>query len=263
MDGPPNSLPPELLRTKRQAVLSVEPMSRELIESIPEFQDLIGKLKKCKLDNAVWQILGGCPANYLGVQRLIVNCPDDAIADRVRNHLISILNEAVEVVQDSSANTKAIVKLFRERKILQLPKHELEDESLEIDLPNEVFKKVEKVGTFVEPATSAVGLVIRENVRTGQDEVNLVSAVLVGLSLLGVTPRVGLVRALTLGWRSAIKTTYPLSVRTAEVVALRKDLQSLQKGQYVAIIGGKGNGKSCLIGTCLNLTFGAIKTSVS
>ncbi|RYH01490.1 hypothetical protein EON65_48335 [archaeon] len=89
------------------------------------------------------------------------------------------------------------------------------------------------------------------------------SSAVLGLSLLGATPRIGLVRALTLGWRSAVKTTYPLSVRKAEVVALRETLQSLEKGQYVTVIGGKGNGKSCLIDTCLNRTFGVVKTSVS
>lgn len=89
------------------------------------------------------------------------------------------------------------------------------------------------------------------------------SGAVLGLSLLGATPRVGLVRALTLGLRSAIKTTNPLSVRTPEIVALRETLQSLQKGQYVTVIGGKGNGKSCLIDSCLNRTFGVVKTSVS
>ncbi|RYY42794.1 MAG: hypothetical protein EOO06_20635, partial [Chitinophagaceae bacterium] len=58
VDGSPNSLPPELLTTNRERILSVEPMSREMIESIPEFQDFIGKLKRFHLDNAVWQVLG-------------------------------------------------------------------------------------------------------------------------------------------------------------------------------------------------------------
>ena len=88
------------------------------------------------------------------------------------------------------------------------------------------------------------------------------SAVL-GLSLIGATPRVGLVRGLALGWRSAVKTTYPQSVRTADFLALTESLQYLEKGQYIAVIGGKGNGKSCLIDSCLNRTYGVIKTSVS
>jgi hypothetical protein len=87
------------------------------------------------------------------------------------------------------------------------------------------------------------------------------SSAVLGLSI--GAKKVGLVRALTLGWRSAIKTTTPLSVRTAEIDALKETLQSLQTGQYVTVIGGKGNGKSRLIDTTLNRTFGVIKTSVS
>ena len=41
VDGSPNSLPPELLTTKRETVSAVEPMSKEQIVSIPEFKDLI------------------------------------------------------------------------------------------------------------------------------------------------------------------------------------------------------------------------------
>jgi len=38
VDGSPNSLPPELLATKRETVIAVELMSKEQIESIPEFK---------------------------------------------------------------------------------------------------------------------------------------------------------------------------------------------------------------------------------
>ena len=86
------------------------------------------------------------------------------------------------------------------------------------------------------------------------------STAVIGLSI-GVK-KVGLVRALTLGWRSAIKMTYPLSVRTAEIDALKESLQSLQQGQYVTVLGRKGSGKSRLIDTALNRTYGVIKTSV-
>ena len=87
---------------------------------------------------------------------------------------------------------------------------------------------------------------------------------LLGITLLASTPRVGPMRALALGLRSAITTTHPLSVRTAEVNALKKTLQSMQKGQFVTVLGrGTGDGKSCLVDTSLNRTFGVIKTSVS
>ncbi|RYG93427.1 hypothetical protein EON65_58915, partial [archaeon] len=158
VDGSPNSLPPELLTINRQAVLSVEPKSSEMIESIPEFQNLIGKMKRFHLDNAVWQVLGGCPAKYLTMRRLITDCLDDEIVDRMRSHLISALDEAGQIVLKSNPNTKAIVKLFREKNVLQLSIYELEKLGLMIDYPNKVFKEVTREGIYVEPATSAVGL---------------------------------------------------------------------------------------------------------
>lgn len=83
------------------------------------------------------------------------------------------------------------------------------------------------------------------------------------LSVAKVTPRVGLVRAFTLGWRSYFKKAYPLSVRVDEIRRLDACINSLTKGSYIALIGGKGNGKSCLIDTTLNRRFGVVKISVS
>ena len=40
---------------------------------------------------------------------------------------------------------------------------------------------------------------------------------LVSGSIAGVIPRVGLVRALSLGFKSYLKTIYPLSVRASEI----------------------------------------------
>ena len=86
-----------------------------------------------------------------------------------------------------------------------------------------------------------------------------------GLALLSAAalPRVGLRRAITLGWKSYFKTTIPLSVRKAEIQQLTESITSMEKGIYITVIGGKGNGKSCLIDTTLNRHFGVVKISVS
>jgi hypothetical protein len=65
VDGSPNSIPSELLTTTRETVMTVEPMSREQLESIPEFKILIDALKAHKLDNIVWNVIGGSPSKYL------------------------------------------------------------------------------------------------------------------------------------------------------------------------------------------------------
>ena len=83
------------------------------------------------------------------------------------------------------------------------------------------------------------------------------------ISVSGAVPRFGLVRAVTLGWRSYFKKTYPLSVRKSEIQQLNDYIIWMEKGSYITVIGGKGNGKSCLIDTTLNGQHGVVKISVS
>ena len=87
---------------------------------------------------------------------------------------------------------------------------------------------------------------------------------LISGSVAGVFPRVGLVRALSLGFKSYFfETTYPLSVRAPDIKHLNDSILRMKKGSYITVTGGKGNGKTCLIDTTLNRYFGVIKISVS
>ena len=86
---------------------------------------------------------------------------------------------------------------------------------------------------------------------------------LVSGSIAGVIPRVGLVRALSLGFKSYFKTTYPSSVRASEIKQLNDSILRMKKGSYITVTGGKGNGKTCLIDTTLNRHLGVVKISVS
>ena len=83
------------------------------------------------------------------------------------------------------------------------------------------------------------------------------------VSAAGVIPRVGLVRALSLGFKSYFKTTYPSSVRASEIKQLNDSILRMKKGSYITVTGGKGNGKTCLIDTTLNRHLGVVKISVS
>ncbi len=82
-------------------------------------------------------------------------------------------------------------------------------------------------------------------------------------SVAGLIPRVGLVRALSLGFKSYFKTTYPLSVRKSELKQFSASILLMGKGKYITVTGGKGIGKSCLIDTALNRHLGVVKISVS
>ncbi len=82
-------------------------------------------------------------------------------------------------------------------------------------------------------------------------------------SFAGFIPRVGLVRAFSLGLKSYFKTTYPLSVRKSDINQLSDLLLWMEKGDYITVTGGKGIGKTCLIDTTLNRHLGVVKISVS
>jgi hypothetical protein len=82
-------------------------------------------------------------------------------------------------------------------------------------------------------------------------------------SVAGLLPPVGLGRAISLGFKSYFKTTYPLSVRTSEIKKLRDSLLWMEKGDYIIVTGGKGIGKTCLIDTTLNRHLGVVRISVS
>ena len=82
-------------------------------------------------------------------------------------------------------------------------------------------------------------------------------------SVAGFIPRVGLVRALSLGFKSYFKATYPLSIRKSDIKQLSKVIRLMVKGKYVIVTGGKGVGKTCLIDTTLNHHLGVVKIEVS
>ena len=83
------------------------------------------------------------------------------------------------------------------------------------------------------------------------------------ISASGIIPRVGLVRALSLGFKSYFKTTYPLSAMKSDINKLSDLLLWMKKGSYITVTGVKGNGKTCLIDTTLNRHLGVVKISVS
>ena len=87
-----------------------------------------------------------------------------------------------------------------------------------------------------------------------------------GLALLssaGIFPRLGFLRALTLGYRSYFQRTSPLSVRKSEIDDLTSSIRVMHKGSYIVVTGEKGNGKTCLVDSALNRHHGVVKISVS
>jgi hypothetical protein len=174
VDGSPNSIPSELLTTTRETVMTVEPMSREQLESIPEFKILIDALKAHKLDNIVWNVIGGSPSKYLklkeALRRFLFQLPSETVSkeivDKTEGYLYLILLDALnKCINKSSAKTEAIINVFREKKIAKLTSGELKALGLSLEYPNKVFREVKSLDDYiVEPATPAISLIITENI---------------------------------------------------------------------------------------------------
>ena len=64
VDGSNNSLPDELLETKRGLSVDVDEMDQETVEIIPEFKSFIALLREADLADVVYHIIGGVPADY-------------------------------------------------------------------------------------------------------------------------------------------------------------------------------------------------------
>jgi hypothetical protein len=64
VDGSPNSLDETLLRTKREDVIDIKPMTKEMVWQIGQLQDLFKYTKEAGLDDSVFAVLGGVPADY-------------------------------------------------------------------------------------------------------------------------------------------------------------------------------------------------------
>ena len=175
VDGSPNSLPPTLIATKREMVVAVEPMSKEMIDSIPEFKDLIDFLKSHNLDEPVWKVLGGSPADYLKLEEAITDnksslSDTDEVVNQVKNHLQSVLSDSLNKnVVKSNFNTNQIIKIFREKKIIRIPVTELEAMGLLLDYPNKVFREVKTMEDwYIVPSSPAVSLIIAENIESDE-----------------------------------------------------------------------------------------------
>jgi hypothetical protein len=156
-------------------------MSREQIESIPEFKILIDALRAHKLDNVVWDVIGGSPIDYsslmeaLNTNTSLFQLPSVAVSkdvvDEVKGYLQSKLSEALhKIVLKSSANTETIINVFREKKISKLTSGEFKALGLSLEYPNKVFREVLISGRcYYVPATPAVSLIVTKNIRNDDD----------------------------------------------------------------------------------------------
>ena len=93
----------------------------------------------------------------------------DEVVNHVKNYLQSVLSDTFNKnVLNSSANTQAIIEVFRKNKASKIPKAELKGLGLLLDYPNNVFREVKTMEDwYIVPSSPAVSLIITENIQNG------------------------------------------------------------------------------------------------
>ncbi len=168
VDGTFDSISHEILTDARERRIWVNQMSRDQIESIADLKVINDLLKTHHLDDVAWKVLGGFPISYYNLKTSLGNLLSEPLSETFSVEFVgkvkkSLLCSMQVPFWHSSINTKAIVGVFRKKKMAAIPMQVLEDESkLRLDVPNALFHVSENY--YVTPSTEASALAISENI---------------------------------------------------------------------------------------------------
>ena len=168
VDGSPNSIDDTLLRTTRQRVFEIKPMTKDMVWEMIQLQDLFKRVKEAGLDDTVFAVLGGVPSKYdalwddveAGLQK-----GQDA-REVIGRHLCGQISAAVELIRDSRGDDEEsiskLTKLFSQAGVFT--KGTLVANGLKRPTPDKVFRGVMQDGVHVLiPASNAIGIALRHN----------------------------------------------------------------------------------------------------
>ena len=165
IDGSTNSLPSETLTTLRQRVLDLEPMTRDILHSIPEYASLLSTLRKESLENVAWMVLGGVPSHFNELVAELKDCNEPSNHRRVlvkylRNEIIKAISRRDRMLAAHPAMS-TILDLFKAPKEA-LPESLLRKMGVVSPSPNKVLRVVLRDDcAMLVPADAAMALVLR------------------------------------------------------------------------------------------------------
>ena len=164
VDASHNSLDESARLTKRELVVQVEPMPRELVERLSGVEALHAALAAAGLADVVWAVLGGVPVDYLALRRhweLSRHSTDLALIVEafVQAQLVAAVRKRVESLEAD----KRLRQLYdRFTAVDAVPFVDLETMDLVRPSPDKVLRVLVQAGEPVlVPATPAMALVLR------------------------------------------------------------------------------------------------------
>jgi len=168
VDGSPNSLDETLLRSTRETIIDIKPMTQEMIWRIEQLQDLFKYVKEADLDDTVFALLGGIPSTYEKLWRNSKTDLQDGKPPRevIGSHLSAEISTAIKLVEAFCGNEDTAVanlmKLFKETSVFR--ESTLISKHIKRLTPDKVFREVEQDGVFVLiPASNAIRIVLQHH----------------------------------------------------------------------------------------------------
>ena len=163
IDGSTNSLPSEVLTTLRQAVLELEPMPRNILLSIPEYESLFRVLREEGLEDVTWQVLGGVPAHFDVIVTQLKRNEPAAYRRVIVNYILDEVGKAIDrrdTMLAAHLAMKSILDLFKTQN--EVPKSLLTVKGIASPSPNKVLRIVLRGDCMMlVPADAAMALVLR------------------------------------------------------------------------------------------------------
>jgi hypothetical protein len=167
IDASNNSLPDAATATKREDILDVEPMQRELLEELPELQPLHEALKKANLADVVWMCVGGNPADYKSLLTKWNRQRSELVVALFVQNLIGKAMDSVSSAVASNEHLQGLFDKFRESS--EVPSAILKEMKLVRPSPDKVLRVVKRSTSggdgggqrILIPADAATAVVLR------------------------------------------------------------------------------------------------------
>jgi hypothetical protein len=179
IDASSNFFPDAAAITTRQVLFEVEPMSRTLVEQMPELKPFLKALKDAGLADVVWGCVGGNPADYRGLWGRWQE-GDKSLEFVVAVFIQNRLGQAQSNICDAiiaNKNMETLFSFYHRRDSAEVNYSVLQDMTLGLySLPHKVLQAVQKRtaapgswghGRFVmKPVDAATALVLKFNLKT-------------------------------------------------------------------------------------------------
>ena len=148
--------------TMREKVVEVGPMSRSVLESVPDLAELLKALKAADLADVVWACLGGVPAKYI---QLLVNWGGGRgrdLEDVVEPFLQAQLRRAIEYRDQyvvATPRLQELYALFRDQD--EVLHSVLREMTLTRPSPDKILRTTSTEDCFLIPADAATAIILR------------------------------------------------------------------------------------------------------